>query len=87
MPVDHRLDDPAFSAILRLAPDAYYTFRAYATLDGREYIYSESREYRTGNAKVFTLDMEYYGGFGLELSGRRFPLMASSISGFRRKIS
>lgn len=63
-------DGPSFSAVLGLAPNTTYTFRAYATLDGAEYVYSSSREYRTGNAQVFTTGLEYYGGFGLELSGR-----------------
>ena len=63
-------DSQAFSTVLKLEPNKQYNLRAYATLNGEEYIYSESLEYRTGNAKVYTLDINYQRGLSLEATGR-----------------
>lgn len=65
-----REEDPTFSAILDLTPNTHYTFRAYATVDGAEYFYSDGREYRTGNAEAFTLSVDYQSGLSLEANGR-----------------
>ncbi|MCB9288598.1 MAG: hypothetical protein H6560_14920 [Lewinellaceae bacterium] len=59
-----------FSSVLQLEPNTRYQLRAYATLDGLGFRYSESIEYSTGNGKVYTLGLNYQRGASLEASGR-----------------
>lgn len=63
-------DSSSFSSNLDLEPNTTYLFRAYATLDGEAYIYSESMIFSTGNAEAFTLDINYERGFTLDAYGQ-----------------
>jgi len=65
-------DDPDlnFTAQIELKPNQRYQIRAFASLDRVEYVYSEVIEYQTGNAQVFTEDLNYDAGMSLEASGR-----------------
>ncbi|MCB9263770.1 MAG: hypothetical protein H6558_01945 [Lewinellaceae bacterium] len=63
-------DDPTFSATIQLDPNSQYIFRAYATVDGNEYIYSTPTEYRTGSGLVYTLSINYRWADSLEVSGQ-----------------
>ena len=59
-----------FSTIVNLAPNTRYTFRAYAQLNEKDPIYSESWYFHTGRGNVFTLEVIYQDSFDLDVSGR-----------------
>ncbi|MCB9265374.1 MAG: hypothetical protein H6558_10145 [Lewinellaceae bacterium] len=63
-------ESQAFSDTLKLAINTAYTLRAYATLDGITYFYSEPFAYQTGSGSVITLEAVYERGLEVELKGR-----------------
>ena len=63
-------NDLNFSAQVQLTPNQNYRIRAFASLDGREYIYSEIIPYQTGNAGIFTENISYDFGLSLQVTGR-----------------
>jgi len=62
--------DQTFSAAIELEPNETYLLRAFARLDGTEFVYSETISYVTGNAKVFSENIHYEDGFSLQATGR-----------------
>ncbi|MCB9289799.1 MAG: hypothetical protein H6560_21015 [Lewinellaceae bacterium] len=60
----------SFSDTLALAINTSYTLRAYATLDGVTFFYSEPIAYQTGAGSVITLEHVYESGLEVEFKGR-----------------